>query len=89
LNQAIRATSTNSSTPPSDWLLSLGKRGLTAGDEFRNIFAVADDDQIIYQWTGASYRQISAFRELELTQLVYALRWSAAKGPNILEGKIC
>jgi DNA helicase II / ATP-dependent DNA helicase PcrA len=44
-----------------------------AGDEFRNIFAVADDDQIIYQWAGASYRQISAFREHfspELTQLV-------------------
>lgn len=34
-----------------------------AGDEFRNVFAVADDDQIIYQWAGASYRQIVAFRE--------------------------
>ena len=44
-----------------------------AGDEFRNIFAVADDDQIIYQWAGASYRQIAAFREhfkAELFQLV-------------------
>lgn len=44
-----------------------------AGDEFRNIFAVADDDQIIYQWAGASYRQIAAFREHfkpELFQLV-------------------
>jgi DNA helicase II / ATP-dependent DNA helicase PcrA len=44
-----------------------------AGDEFRNIFAVADDDQIIYQWAGASYRQIAAFREHfspELMQLV-------------------
>lgn len=44
-----------------------------AGDEFRNIFVVADDDQIIYQWAGASYRQIAAFREHykpELIQLV-------------------
>jgi DNA helicase-2/ATP-dependent DNA helicase PcrA len=44
-----------------------------AGDDFRNLFAVADDDQIIYQWAGASYRQIAAFREQfvpELMQLV-------------------
>ncbi|MFZ0560565.1 MAG: ATP-dependent helicase, partial [Terriglobales bacterium] len=44
-----------------------------AGDDFRNVFAVADDDQIIYQWAGASYRQIVAFREHfvpELIQLV-------------------
>ena len=44
-----------------------------AGDDFRNVFAVADDDQIIYQWAGASYRQIVAFREQfvpELIQLV-------------------
>jgi DNA helicase-2/ATP-dependent DNA helicase PcrA len=34
-----------------------------AGNDFRNVFAVADDDQIIYQWAGASYRQIAAFRE--------------------------
>lgn len=33
-----------------------------AGDEFRNLFAVADDDQIIYQWNGASYQQIQRFR---------------------------
>jgi DNA helicase-2/ATP-dependent DNA helicase PcrA len=44
-----------------------------AGDKFRNVFAVADDDQIIYQWAGASYRQIVNFREHfgpELIQLV-------------------
>ena len=34
-----------------------------AGDKFRNILAVADDDQIIYQWAGASYRQIVVFRK--------------------------
>ena len=33
-----------------------------AGDKFRNVFAVADDDQIIYQWNGASYQQIQRFR---------------------------
>ncbi|MGV2184046.1 ATP-dependent helicase [Rhizobium rhizogenes] len=33
-----------------------------AGNEFKNIFAVADDDQIIYQWNGASYQQIQRFR---------------------------
>jgi DNA helicase-2/ATP-dependent DNA helicase PcrA len=33
-----------------------------AGDQFKNIFAVADDDQIIYQWNGASYLQIQKFR---------------------------
>lgn len=44
-----------------------------AGDQFKNIFVVADDDQIIYQWAGASYRQIAAFREHfapDLIQLV-------------------
>lgn len=33
-----------------------------AGEDFRNVFAVADDDQIIYQWNGASFRQIQRFR---------------------------
>jgi len=33
-----------------------------AGGEFKNIFAVADDDQIIYQWNGASFKQIQRFR---------------------------
>lgn len=33
-----------------------------AGDDFKNVFAVADDDQIIYQWNGASFRQIQRFR---------------------------
>lgn len=44
-----------------------------AGEAFKNIFVVADDDQIIYEWAGASYRQIAAFREHfgpELIQLV-------------------
>lgn len=33
-----------------------------AGEKFRKVFAVADDDQIIYQWNGASFRQIQRFR---------------------------
>ncbi len=44
-----------------------------AGNDFKNVFVVADDDQIIYQWAGASYRQITAFRQHfspELIQLV-------------------
>ena len=32
-----------------------------AGNDFNNVFAVADDDQIIYQWNGASFRQIQRF----------------------------
>lgn len=32
-----------------------------AADEFRNLFAVADDDQIIYAWNGANYEQIQSF----------------------------
>ena len=28
------------------------------GDEYKNVFIVADDDQIIYQWNGASYKRI-------------------------------
>ncbi|MBR0905542.1 ATP-dependent helicase [Bradyrhizobium liaoningense] len=33
-----------------------------AGDQFRNLFVVADDDQIIYRWNGASYQQLERFR---------------------------
>lgn len=46
---------------------------LAAGTSFKNLFAVADDDQIIYQWAGASFRQIQKFRtdfEPKLVQLV-------------------
>ncbi len=34
-----------------------------ADTDFKNVFAVADDDQIIYQWAGASYRQVRSFQE--------------------------
>jgi DNA helicase II / ATP-dependent DNA helicase PcrA len=32
-----------------------------AGEEFRNLFAVADDDQIIYEWNGANFKQIQSY----------------------------
>ncbi len=41
-----------------------------AGDEFHNVFAVADDDQIIYQWNGASFRQIQRLRADFSAQLI-------------------
>lgn len=31
------------------------------GDSHRNVFVVADDDQIIYQWNGASHKRINDF----------------------------
>lgn len=40
--------------------------------QFRNVFAVADDDQIIFQWNGADYKRLVQFRtdyEPELIQL--------------------
>lgn len=35
-------------------------RALT-GDQCKNLFIVADDDQIIYQWNGASHKRIEEF----------------------------
>ena len=32
-----------------------------AGNQFRSLFAVADDDQIIYEWNGANFKQIQDF----------------------------
>jgi len=32
-----------------------------AGNDFRSLFAVADDDQIIYEWNGANFKQIQSF----------------------------
>jgi DNA helicase-2/ATP-dependent DNA helicase PcrA len=32
-----------------------------AGDQYKNIFVVADDDQIIYQWNGASHKRIDDY----------------------------
>jgi len=32
-----------------------------SGNEHKNLFVVADDDQIIYQWNGASHKRIDEF----------------------------
>ncbi len=32
-----------------------------SGDAYKNLFIVADDDQIIYQWNGASHKRIEQF----------------------------
>ena len=32
-----------------------------AGNDFRSLFVVADDDQIIYEWNGANFKQIQSF----------------------------
>ena len=37
--------------------------GYLADGKQSNVVAVGDDDQIIYQWAGASYQQIVAFRK--------------------------
>lgn len=45
---------------------------LVAGDAPRNLFVVADDDQIIYEWNGASPERLRQFREdygMEVIQL--------------------
>ena len=36
---------------------------LLAGEEFKNIFIVADDDQIIFEWAGASFDHIKDFKK--------------------------
>lgn len=33
------------------------------GTDFNNVFVVADDDQIIYEWNGANYKQLERFRK--------------------------
>lgn len=44
-----------------------------ARDNFKNVFVVADDDQLVYQWAGSSYQQILNFYRMfspHLIQLV-------------------
>ena len=36
---------------------------LLAGEEFKNIFVVVDDDQSIFQWAGASFDHIKDFKK--------------------------
>ena len=51
-------------------------RALTE-DQHKNLFVVADDDQIIYQWNGASHKRIVEFRNdysAEILQLPVVYR---------------
>lgn len=41
-----------------------------AGDSFRDLFVVADDDQIIYAWNGASHQRLVEFRNHFAPQVI-------------------
>jgi len=41
-----------------------------AGEQNKNLFIVADDDQIIYQWNGASYKRIDEFKRDYLPEII-------------------
>jgi DNA helicase-2/ATP-dependent DNA helicase PcrA len=56
-------------SPAQYWLLHY----LSGNGAFKNVFAVADDDQIIYQWVGASYRQIEKYRNQYRPSLIQLL----------------
>ncbi len=40
------------------------------GEQHRNLFIVADDDQVMYQWNGASHKRIDDFREDYLPEVI-------------------
>lgn len=46
---------------------------LLAGGEFRNIFSVANDDQMIFQWAGASFDTIKNFKEDYSPEVVHLI----------------
>ena len=75
-------------------------RSMSAGG-FRNIFAVADDDQTIFEWRGASIRQIHEFAKCfqpKVLQfptnfrcpppIVAAANRLAARNPRRIKGKV-
>ena len=41
-----------------------------AGNKNKNLFLVADDDQVIYGWNGASHKRISEFKEEYKAELI-------------------
>jgi len=53
-------------------------------DENRNLFIVADDDQIIYQWNGASHRRIIEFMN-DFSPKVIQLPMNYRCPPEIVE----
>ncbi len=54
------------------------------GDQHRNLFVVADDDQIIYQWNGASHKRIVEFRD-DYSPRVIQLPMNYRCPPEIVE----
>jgi DNA helicase II / ATP-dependent DNA helicase PcrA len=55
-----------------------------AGTDFQNIFVVADDDQIIYQWNGASHKRLVEFRN-EFSPTIIQLPMNYRCPPEIVE----
>jgi len=53
---------------------------LAAPTSMKNIFVVADDDQIIYEWNGASYKQLERFRK-EFSRSSFNYRRTTAAPP--------
>ena len=58
-------------------------RALT-GNQHRNLFIVADDDQIIYQWNGASHKRIAEFMK-DYSPRVIQLPMNYRCPPEIVE----
>jgi len=54
------------------------------GNHHRNLFIVADDDQIIYQWNGASYKRIMRFIK-DYSPTIMQLPMSYRCPPEIVE----
>ena len=58
-------------------------RALT-GDQHRNLFVVADDDQIIYQWNGASHKRIVGFKN-DYSPMVMQLPMNYRCPPEVVD----
>lgn len=58
-------------------------RALT-GDQHRNLFIVADDDQIIYQWNGASHERLKEFLK-DYSPMVIQLPMNYRCPPEIVD----
>lgn len=54
------------------------------GDQFKNLFIVADDDQIIYQWNGASYKRLEDF-EKDYSPMILQLPVNYRCPPQIID----
>ncbi|WAC06806.1 MAG: ATP-dependent helicase [Thermodesulfobacteriota bacterium] len=55
-----------------------------AGDQHRNLFVVADDDQIIYQWNGASHERLKELLN-DFSPMVIQLPMNYRCPPEIVE----